>query len=93
MAETATESKKRGERKRVVGIVVSDKCEKTITVRVSRLVKHPRYGKYLSRSTQYMAHDEKNEAREGDRVEIMETRPLSKLKRWRLLSVVERARG
>lgn len=93
MADTATEPKKRGERKRVVGLVVSDKCNKTITVRVGRLFKHPRYGKYLSRSTRYTAHDEKNEAREGDRVEIMETRPLSKRKRWRLLSVVERARG
>ena len=86
-------SQDRGNRKRVVGVVVSDKCDKTITVRVSRLVKHSRYGKYMKRSTQYTAHDERNDGREGDRVEIMEARPISKMKRWRLVSVLERARG
>ena len=87
------QKKERGNRKRVNGVVVSDKRSKTITVRVSRLVKHPRYGKYLNRSTRYHAHDENNEAHEGDRVEIMEVRPLSKQKRWRLVSVLERAQG
>ncbi len=76
-----------------MGVVVSDKRSKTITVRVSRLVKHARYGKYITRSTKHTAHDENNEARAGDRVEIMETRPMSKQKRWRLVAIIERARG
>ena len=73
------------------GVVVSDKREKTITVEVKRLVKHARYGKYIYRSTRFHAHDEKNEARMGDTVEIRETRPLSKQKRWRLVRVVSRS--
>jgi small subunit ribosomal protein S17 len=73
------------------GIVSSDKRDKTITVEVKRQVKHPRYGKYLNRSTLYHAHDEKNEAKKGDRVEIVETRPLSKQKRWRLVKILERS--
>jgi small subunit ribosomal protein S17 len=81
----------RGNRKGVVGVVVSDRMDKTITVRVDRLVKHPRYRKFLSRRSKYYAHDEKNEAGVGDTVEIAETRPLSKLKRWRLVRVVTRA--
>ena len=91
MAITA-EDQSRGHRKRTVGVVTSDRRNKTITVAVTQLVKHPRYGKYLRRSTKFAAHDEQNEAREGDQVEIMETRPLSKQKRWRLLRVLERAK-
>ena len=78
----------RGHRRREVGVVVGDKGEKTVTVLVRRLVKHRRYGKYVLRSTRCRAHDEKNEAHLGDRVEIMETRPISKTKRWRLLGVL-----
>ena len=78
----------RGIRKHTVGVVTSDKMQKTIVVQVERLVKHPQYGKYLRRHTVYKAHDEKNEAKVGDRVEITETRPLSKTKRWRLIRVI-----
>jgi len=81
----------RGSRRVAVGIVISDKRQKTITVEVKHLVKHPRYGKYMYRSTLLHAHDEKNEAKKGDRVELVETRPISKQKRWRLVRVVERA--
>jgi small subunit ribosomal protein S17 len=81
----------RGTRRVETGIVISDVRNKTITVAVSHLIKHPRYGKYLNRSTNLHAHDEQNEAKKGDRVEIVETRPLSKQKRWRLVKVVERA--
>jgi small subunit ribosomal protein S17 len=79
------------QKRKLIGLVVSDKRDKTITVEVRRVVKHPLYGKYLNRSTNYHAHDEKEEAKEGDRVEIEETRPLSKQKHWRLLRIVERA--
>jgi small subunit ribosomal protein S17 len=81
----------RGNRRREVGTVISDKGNKSITVEIRRLVKHPRYGKYLYQSTKCYAHDEQNEAKAGDRVEIMEARPTSKMKRWRLVSVLERA--
>ena len=77
----------------MVGEVTSDKREKTITVRVDRLVKHPKYGKFLRRSTKFTAHDENNEAGIGDKVEIVEARPMSKQKRWRLVKVIEKARG
>ena len=83
----------RGNRKTVVGKVVSDKMAKTISVRTERLVKHPLYGKYVRRRTVYKAHDENDEARAGDTVEIKETRPLSKTKRWRLVRIVDKARG
>ena len=83
----------RGNRKHVVGQVVSDKMNRTITVSVDRLVKHSRYRKYVSRSTKLYAHDEDNQAGVGDTVEIAEARPLSKLKRWRLIRVVARAAG
>src|SRR5204862_4619982 len=73
------------------GIGTSDVRNKTIKVEVKRLVKHARYGKYIFRSTNLHAHDEKNEAKKGDRVEVVETRPISKQKRWRLIKVVERA--
>ena len=81
---------KRGNRKIKTGTVTSDKMEKTITVSIERRVKHTRYGKYVRRITRFKAHDEKNEARIGDRVEIMETRPLSKTKNWRLVKIVEK---
>jgi small subunit ribosomal protein S17 len=75
----------------LTGRVVSSKMNKTIAVEVERLVKHPRYGKYIRRSTKLLAHDETNESREGDTVTIAECRPLSRSKSWRLVAVVERA--
>lgn len=78
----------RGHRKTVVGRVVSNKMDKTISVEVERLVKHPQYGKFMRKYTVLKAHDEKDEAHTGDKVEIMETRPLSKSKRWRLLQIL-----
>lgn len=83
---------KRGLRKNRIGVVVSDKMDKTITVKVERRVKHPVYGKIIRMSTKLTAHDEKNECNEGDTVKIMETRPLSKNKRWRLVEVIERVK-
>jgi small subunit ribosomal protein S17 len=82
----------RNARKERVGIVVSDKMEKTIAVLVRRQTKHPMYSKYLERSTKLLAHDETNDAGEGDTVRIMETRPTSKRKRWRLVEIIERAK-
>jgi len=81
---------KRGLRKTKIGTVVSDKMDKTITVVVDRRVKHPIYGKIVKMRSKLTAHDEKNECNEGDTVKIMETRPLSKKKRWRLVEIVER---
>ena len=78
-------------RKKRQGIVTSDKMDKTIVVSVERFVKHPMYEKYIGRNSSFYAHDEHDEAREGDRVEILETRPLSKKKRWRLNRIIERA--
>lgn len=80
----------RGIRKSKVGMVVSDRMDKTVVVRVERLVPHPVYKKYVKRRTTYKAHDEKNEYRVGDRVEIVETRPVSKGKRWRVSRLIER---
>jgi small subunit ribosomal protein S17 len=77
--------------RKLVGRVVSNKMQKTVVVEVERLVMHPLYHKYLRRRSRFMAHDEKNECKVGDRVQIKETRPMSKLKRWRVTSVVERA--
>jgi small subunit ribosomal protein S17 len=82
----------RNERKERVGKVVSNKMQKTITVAVDRKVKHPIYGKFVNRTTKFKAHDEENTAGIGDTVRIMETRPLSKDKRWRLIQVVEKAK-
>jgi len=79
-------------RKVRVGKVVSNKMQKSITIIVDRKVKHPIYGKFVNRSTKFMAHDEKNEAGIGDTVRIMETRPLSKSKRWRLVEIIEKAK-
>lgn len=81
----------RGHRKLIEGIVKSNKMQKTITVEVDYLQKHPKYGKYVKKYTKYYAHDEKGEAKPGDVVQIQETRPLSKMKRFRLLKVVRRA--
>jgi len=78
-------------RKVLHGVVASDKMDKTITVDVERRFKHPKYGKFVKRTKRYAAHDAKGEARQGDLVEIAETRPLSKTKRWRLLRVIVRA--
>ncbi|MEW6635938.1 MAG: 30S ribosomal protein S17 [Actinomycetota bacterium] len=86
--QTDTERNRRKER---VGLVVSDKSDKTITVSVEALVQHPKYKKRIRRSKKFMAHDERNEAREGDTVRIIETRPLSARKRWRLANIVSRA--
>ena len=82
----------RGRRKMRQGVVVSDKMDKTIVVRLESTVEHPLYKKQMRRSTRIKAHDEENTCRVGDRVEIMETRPLSRDKRWRLASVLERAK-
>jgi small subunit ribosomal protein S17 len=79
-------------RKEKVGKVVSNKMQKTITVTVDRKVKHPIYGKFVNKTTKFKAHDEKNEAGIGDTVRIMETRPLSKDKRWRLIEILEKAK-
>lgn len=84
--------KKRGRRNEEIGIVISDKMNKTISVQVSRMVKHEKYGKYLRTSSVYKAHDEKNDAKMGDKVRIFETRPLSKTKSWKLAEVLERAK-
>ncbi|TNE64820.1 MAG: 30S ribosomal protein S17 [Bacteroidetes bacterium] len=79
-------------RKQKIGVVVSNKMEKSIAVQVERRLKHPLYGKYVKRSKKFIAHDEENTCNIGDKVRIMETRPLSKSKRWRLVEVIERAK-
>ncbi len=79
-------------RKTKTGVVTSNKMDKTITVAVERKVKHPIYGKFVKKTTKFHAHDEKNECTVGDTVKIMETRPMSKTKRWRLVEVVEKAK-
>ena len=84
--------KPRGLRKTRIGVVVSDKMDKTITIAIERKVSHPIYKKYYKKTTKLMAHDEKRECKLGDKVKIMETRPLSKNKRWRLVEVVEKAK-
>jgi small subunit ribosomal protein S17 len=83
-----TEPAERGQRRKAVGVVTSDKMNKTRRVEIPRLVKHPRYGKYIRRRTICRVHDEQNVSRQGDTVEIMESRPLSKTKHWLLLRVV-----
>jgi len=79
-------------RKERIGKVVSNKMTKSITIAIDRKVKHPIYGKFMNKTTKFMAHDEKNEAGIGDTVRIMETRPLSKSKRWRLVEIIEKAK-
>ena len=87
--ENATE---RNARKSRTGLVVSDKMDKTVVVAIERRVAHPVYGKMMTRTTRLKAHDEENSAKAGDTVRIMETRPMSKDKRWRLVEIVSRAR-
>ncbi len=82
----------RTRRKERVGVVTSNKMEKSIVISVLRRVKHPKYGKFVKKSSKFMAHDEKNECNIGDTVKIMETRPLSKNKCWRLVEILERAK-
>jgi small subunit ribosomal protein S17 len=92
MAEQAQQQQEQpGVRKERVGEVISDKMDKTIVVRVERRLVHPRYEKVLTQAKKYYVHDEKNEAGVGDKVAIEETRPLSKLKRWRLVKVLQKA--
>ncbi len=79
-------------RKTLIGIVTSNKMEKSISVVVERRIKHPIYGKFVKKSNKFMAHDENNECQEGDKVLIMETRPMSARKRWRLVEVLEKAK-
>jgi small subunit ribosomal protein S17 len=94
MAEAVVEQqeKERGRRKLRVGKVVSDKMEKTVVVVIERLVKHPVYKRYVRKRSRFKVHDEKNECKEGDTIRFMETRPLSKEKRWRFVEFVERAK-
>ena len=87
-----SESVKRNERKTRIGKVVSDKMQKTITVAIEELVQHKLYKKSVKRTIKFKVHDENNEAGVGDRVQIMETRPLSKEKRWRLVQIIEKAK-
>lgn len=82
----------RAQRRQRTGRVVSDKMDKSITVAVDRQIKHKIYGKFITKTTKYMAHDEENTAKPGDIVRIMESRPLSKRKTWRLVEVIERAK-
>ncbi|MCX8144443.1 MAG: 30S ribosomal protein S17 [Bacteroidia bacterium] len=82
----------RNARKTVIGIVTSNKMNKTIVVSLTRKVKHPIYGKFVNKTTKFYAHDEKNECGIGDTVKLMETRPLSKLKRWRVVEIIEKAK-
>jgi len=90
MSETETVVKKA---RTLTGRVVSNKMNKTVAVEIERLVKHPVYGKYIRRTTKLLAHDEKNESREGDRVTISPCRPLSRRKSWQLVEIVERAQA
>jgi len=92
MSAEETKAESKGQRT-IVGRVVSDKMDKTVSVAIERLIKHPMYGKYIRRTSKVMAHDEKNECKAGDRVTISECRPVSKNKAWQVVSVVERAPG
>ena len=92
MAPDAGAAAERGRRKVRTGVVVSDAMEKTVVVRIAHQVRHPMYGKIVRRSTKLQAHDEAGDAHVGDTVRIVETRPLSKTKRWRVVEVVERAK-
>ncbi|HJE51948.1 MAG TPA: 30S ribosomal protein S17 [Tessaracoccus flavescens] len=92
MSEETTTTEERSRRKVLSGVVVSDKMDKTIVVLVEDRVKHPLYGKVMTKSSRLKAHDEENSAGIGDRVRVMETRPLSAQKRWRLVEIIERAK-
>ena len=82
----------RGRRKELIGKVMSNKMDKSIVVAVERKLKHPLYGKFVKKTRKFVAHDEENTCNEGDIVQVMETRPVSKSKRWRLVKIVERAK-
>jgi small subunit ribosomal protein S17 len=82
----------RGHRKTKIGIVVSDKMNKSRVIVVKRFLRHPLYGKFIRKTSKFMIHDEKNESNVGDLIRVMETRPLSKRKRWRLIEIVEKAK-
>jgi len=86
------ENKIRNLRKERIGIVVSNKMDKTIVVAVERKQRHPKYGKFIKQTKKFYAHDEKNECNEGDIVKIMETRPFSRTKRWRLVEIIEKVK-
>ena len=88
--QTSDEKMDRNDRKARIGVVVSDKAEKTVTVQVERRFAHPLYGKQVAKTKKYHAHDEENQFRVGDTVRIVETRPLSKTKRWRVAELIER---
>ena len=88
----AAPAKARGERKVRTGVVVSEKMDKTVLVAVKQVVRHPAYGKTVRRSSKLAAHDEANDAHVGDTVRLMETRPLSKTKRWRVIEIIQRAK-
>ena len=90
-AQPAAAQSPRGIHKRVIGVVTSDKMQKTRTVSVTEQYRHEKYGKYVKRTLKFHVHDEKNESKAGDKVMIIETRPLSATKRWRLMKVLERA--
>ena len=90
--ETTTVEVQRGRKKSKIGVVTSNKMQKTITVSVLRKVKHPLYGKFVKKTSKFTAHDEKNDCNIGDTVRIMETRPMSKNKTWRLVEIIERAK-
>lgn len=92
MEATTETTQKRNLRKERIGVIVSDKMDKSIVVAVERKVKHPMYGKFVKRTSKFVAHDEKNESHVGDTVRIVETRPLSKTKNWRLVEIIERAK-
>ena len=91
MVNETKDSTERGNRKLMVGVVTSDKMDKTIVVKITTKVKHPLYGKFVKRSKKYMVHDQEQQASIGDTVKIMEVRPISKNKRWRLTEVVEKS--
>ena len=92
MSEETKPALKRHSRKVRIGVVVSDKMDKTVVVKVEQRVKHPLYGKVMTKSQRYTAHDEANEAGVGDRVRLMETRPMSATKRWRVVEIIENAK-
>lgn len=92
MSDDTTTAEERGRRKVRTGVVVSDQMDKTVMVRIDRQVRHPQYGKTVRRSAKLVAHDDQNDAHTGDTVRVVETRPLSKTKRWRVLEIVERAK-
>jgi small subunit ribosomal protein S17 len=92
VSQNSPTAAERGDRKVRVGVVVSDKMDKTVVVRIDRQVRHALYGKTIKRSSKLSAHDEANDAHLGDTVRVMETRPVSKSKRWRVVEIVERAK-